>query len=201
MKKSYESELPCDYYEIKVVDAGNTKFSVLMNVVAVFTIAAIVATATILIKPAESFVESYNVLRNIILILAMLLYIILHELVHGIAYKLTTRHKLTFGLTLTVAYCGVPEIYVYRKTALISLLAPFLLFLPVFGMPIFLLENAWDKIYAAFLLGLHIGGCTGDLYDTYLYLFKFRSPDTLMRDTGPKQTFYIKQPTSPQKPD
>ena len=172
-----------------------------MNVVAVFTIAAIVATATILIKPAESFVESYNVLRNIILILAMLLYIILHELVHGIAYKLTTRCKLTFGLTLTVAYCGVPEIYVYRKTALISLLAPFLLFLPVFGTPIFLLENAWDKIYAAFLLGLHIGGCTGDLYDTYLYLFKFRSPDTLMRDIGPKQTFYIKQPTSPQNPD
>ena len=68
-------------------------------------------------------------------------------------------------------------------------------------MPIFLLENAWDKIYAAFLLGLHIGGCTGDLYDTYLYLFKFRSPDTLMRDTGPKQTFYIKQPTSPQNPN
>ena len=86
----------------------------------------------------------------------------------------------------------MPDIYVYRKAAMIALLAPFVVFTPVFLIPSFLFENAWDKFYCAVLLAMHIGGCVGDLYDTILYIFKFRSPDTLMRDTGPKQTFYTK---------
>ena len=45
----------------------------------------------------------------------------------------------------------------------------------------------------ALLLAVHIGGCVGDLYDAGLYRFRFRRPDTLMQDTGPKQTFYVKQ--------
>ena len=46
---------------------------------------------------------------------------------------------------------------------------------------------------AVILLGLHIGGCAGDLYDTRLYFTRFRDPMTLMRDTGPAQTFYVKK--------
>ena len=40
---------------------------------------------------------------------------------------------------------------------------------------------------------IHIGGCVGDLYDAALYLFRFRDPLTLMRDTGPKQSFYLRE--------
>lgn len=38
---------------------------------------------------------------------------------------------------------------------------------------------------------MNIGGCVGDLYDTLRYFFCFRSPDTLMRGTASKQTFYV----------
>lgn len=86
----------------------------------------------------------------------------------------------------------MPDIYVYRTPALIALLAPFVVFTIAFGVPLFFLTNEWDKVYCSALLALHVGGCCGDLYDTFLYLFKFKSSDTLMRDTGPKQTFYIK---------
>ena len=90
-----------------------------------------------------------------------------------------------------MAFCGVPEIYVYRRAALISLLAPFTVFTVLFGGAALLLPDAWDKVYAAVLLGLHLGGCAGDLYDTLLFLTRFRDPRTLMRDTGPKQTVYL----------
>ena len=61
----------------------------------------------------------------------------------------------------------------------------------VFGAAAFLLPNAWDKFYAALLLAVHVGGCTGDLWNTLLYLTRFRDPRTLTRDTGPLQSFYV----------
>ena len=191
MKRNCVDRLPEGYRETMIVDAKSTRFIIIMNLAALFLLAAVIVPAVLIIRPAD-FLEEYSQIRNLVLIAAMFLYIVLHELVHGLAYKLLTKQKLTFGITLTVAYCGVPNVYVYRKAAMIALLAPFLVFLPVFTVPIFLFENAWDKLYCAILLGLHISGCVGDLYDTMLYLFRFRSPDTLMRDTGPKQTFYEK---------
>ncbi len=129
--------------------------------------------------------------------LALIAYLVLHELAHGAAYRTLTHQKLRFGISPSAAFCGVPDIYVYRRTALISLLTPFVLFIPVFLIPAFLLPNAWDKIYVLFLFAMHIGGCSGDLYDTALYLFKFKDPATLMQDTGPKQTFIHQADESP----
>ena len=43
----------------------------------------------------------------------------------------------------------------------------------------------------AFIFGLHLGGCSGDLYVTYLFLTKFKNKKVLMRDTGPEQFFYV----------
>lgn len=130
-------------------------------------------------------------------LLALIAYLVLHELAHGAAYRTLTHQKLRFGISPSAAFCGVPDIYVYRRTALISLLTPFVLFIPVFLIPAFLLPNAWDKIYVLFLFAMHIGGCSGDLYDTALYLFKFKDPATLMQDTGPKQTFIHQADESP----
>lgn len=191
MKKRFEKVLPEGYSEAKTVDAADRKLGVIMNIAALAVMAAIVALTAALVRPGDFF-SAYSLPRNLILIGAMLAYIVLHELVHGLAYKCLTGEKLTFGLTLTVAYCGVPDIYVYRKTAMIALLAPFVVFLPVFLLPVLLCAEPWDQVYAAILLGMHVGGCAGDLYDTFLYLFRFRDPATLMRDTGPKQTFYKK---------
>ncbi|MBQ8772173.1 MAG: DUF3267 domain-containing protein [Clostridia bacterium] len=194
--KHYELELPQGYKEAQVIDAKDTKFGVIMNLVALAVMVLAVTIGCLILKPTweqlEQDVTSKGFIWHmLIFLLAMVVYIVLHELVHGAAYKLLTKQKLTFGLTLTVAYCGVPNIYVYRKAALISLLAPFVVFLPVFTALIFVVSLTFDKLLACYMLGMHIGGCSGDLYDTILYLFKYKSPKTLMRDTGPKQTFYV----------
>ena len=65
-------------------------------------------------------------------------------------------------------------------------------FSPFFLLAVLLIADPVSRYMAAFLLATHLGGCVGDLYDTGLYLFRFRDPDTLMQDTGPKQTFYTR---------
>ena len=204
--KTYEKELPQGYVEVKTVDVKHTKFGIILNIIAI-TVWAVILVITwfaLFARFDESFIDIVtnrilltnpwsNIARFAIFIVVMIAYIILHELVHGLMFKLFTKQKLTFGLTLTVAYCGVPDVYVYRKTALISLLAPFVVFLPVFLVPMFFLKNYFDVLLFAFMLGMHVGGCVGDLYDTFLFLFKYRDPSTLMRDFGPKQIIYVKQ--------
>lgn len=191
MHKKYEVNLPDGYSAAYVLDAKRFKTAFWMNIVVLLIAAAIMAASWFIIQP-QNFFQEYSLPRNLYLIAAMFIYIILHELAHGAAYKALTHRKLKFGFTLTVAYCGVPDIYVYRRTALIALLTPFFVFIPVFLIPAFLFTNGWDQFYAMFLFAMHISGCAGDLYDTALLLFKFRDPATLLRDTGPKQTFYTK---------
>ena len=192
MKKTFESTLPEGYREALLIDAGETKFSIFMNLAAIVLMVVVFVLVLPLLR-LTSF--SVNFLSPKVFLLTPMLigYIVAHELVHGIAYKLMTGQKLTYGFKLTVAYCGVPEIFVYRRTALVSLLAPFTVFTLLFGgLMLFLHDPGWRLVFA-FMLAIHIGGCVGDLYDTLLYLFRFRSPDTLMNDTGPAQRFYVKE--------
>ena len=123
----------------------------------------------------------------------MIGYIVLHELVHGIAYKIQTGEKLTFGISWSCAFCGVPNIYTYRRTAIVAVVSPFTIFTLLF-IPILILLYCFSPLYyllAAFIFGLHLGGCSGDLYVLYLLAVKFKDKKTLMRDTGPEQFFYI----------
>ncbi len=190
MAKNFERELPEGYKETLVIDATNKKLGIIFNLIAAAVTLAAVLIAYFVIKPDFT---KFDLLHLFLFVVVMFGYIVLHEIVHGIAYKALTGEKLKFGLTLSVAYCGVPDIYVYRKAALISLLAPFVTFTVIFGVLTFVLPTSLDKFCFAFMLGMHVGGCCGDLYDTFLYLFKFKSPTVLMRDTGPKQTFYVKE--------
>ena len=187
--KHYETELPQGYKEAYAIDAADKKIGLALNLVGGGLMAALLVLFALIIRP-RGFFENYTFSRNLIALGLLFAYLVLHELTHGAAYKLLTHQKLTFGLTATVAYCGVPDIYVYRRASIIALLAPFCVFNAVFGLAAILLPGAWDKMYAAALLAIHVGGCAGDLYDTWLYLTRFKRPDTLMRDTGPKQTFY-----------
>ena len=57
-------------------------------------------------------------------VVAIILYLILFLLTHGLVYKLFTKQKLKFGLTLTVAYCGLREGYVNKKLRLLQCLRP-----------------------------------------------------------------------------
>ncbi len=189
-QKNYEKELPAGYREVYTIDAADKKIGLLLNLIGGLLSVGILALAIWGIG-SFSFDAKALMLRLAVAGVTIFVYLVLHELTHGAAYKLLTHQKLKFGFTATVAFCGVPEIYVYRKTALISLLAPFLVFNLVFGLPMLLLPNPLDRVTSAFLFALHFGGCIGDLYDTFLYLTRFRDPKTLMRDTGPKQSFYL----------
>lgn len=192
MYKNYETELPDGYTAAQEVDIHSKTFATLMTV-ASFLPPLLLILAGIILLRGQMLELAVKV--PVLLILPLFLYIPLHELTHGVAYKCLTGHKLTFGISLTAAYCGVPDIYVYRRAALIALLAPTVLFSFVFLVPIFFVPGLTWRAMFAMLFAIHIGGCCGDLYDTWLYLTRYRSPDVLMRDFGPRQVFYTRQKT------
>lgn len=195
--ENYYKTLPEGYREVKVVDAKEKKTSV------VFTLCSLLLTALHLIPVLLTFgglrslYEQYGrtgmLVADLVFLVSIVLYLVLHELVHGAAYKALTHQKLTFGFTLTVAFCGVPDVYTSRKTALIALLAPFVTF-SVILIPLTIWFYSFNRLYyllSGILFAIHFGGCIGDLYMTYLLLFKFKDPRTLMNDTGPKQTIFV----------
>lgn len=197
--KHFEEKLPENYRLVKTVDATKAPFAVVFNLLSLVMMVGAFAvlyfafgTDVSLIK--EQFLtlpDFTKILALLLLVLGFIVYIVLHELVHGVVYKAFTKRKLTFGVTMTCAYCGVPDVFVYRTASLCALLAPFVIFSIAFIVPMFFLQNTvWFLLLAA-LFAMHFGGCVGDLYITVLYVFKFRDGKTLMRDTGPVQTFYL----------
>ena len=189
--KHWEKELPAGYREALVIDAkDNKKFVRGMGLASLLVFGAFLWIGIVTQWQAMKTQEpSTRVLMCFCL--SLIVYIALHELVHGAAYKLLTGQKLTFGFTLSVAFCGVPEIYVYRRASLISVLAPFVVFTVLSVILLIVIPDPWIRFYLFAFLGLHIGGCSGDLYNAWMYLTRFTDPRTLTRDTGPVQTFYV----------
>ena len=198
MNKYYEEKLPEGYVSVKSVDADNKKFGILMNLAALLIAASFGFIGWLITSPGlRSFItKSWAVF---IFFAGIIIYLILHELVHGAAYKLMTKRKLTFGVSLTCAFCGVPDVFVYRITALCSLAAPLVTFTVALVIPLFFISDPFARFFIILALGIHSGGCSGDIYDIILFLFKFRDPKTLMNDTGPKQTFYVPSTDDRQK--
>ena len=194
--ENYYKTLPEGYREAKIVDAKAKKTSIL------FTLFSFVLTVAVLLpiilncdydEISTSFRNKGTLVAYLVMIVGMIVYIILHELTHGIAYKALTHQKLTYGFTLTVAFCGVPDIYTSRRTALVALAAPFVTF-SVILLPLVLWFHSVNMLYYlvfGVIFSMHFGGCIGDLYMMYLLLFKYTDPRILMNDTGPKQTIYI----------
>ena len=194
--KNFEAELPSGYRQVKYINAKNKKFGIIFNLIALAVLAVVMVIASIPFMLGE-FVFELEIDNffavYFIFLLSMALYIVLHEIVHGIAYKALTGEKLTFGISWSCAYCGVPHVYTYRHTALISLVAPLITF-TVILVPLTVWLYFVNHVYyllSAFILGLHLGGCSGDIYCTILFLFKFKDKRTLMRDTGPEQFYYL----------
>ena len=195
--KHFETALPESYRQVYEIDAKDRKTAVILNVVATL-LAVLVFLPFALALGFRGLFQMRN--RGEILLMlgiylgGFIVYIVLHELVHGAAYKLLTHHKLTFGFALTVAYCGVPDIYVYRTASLIAILAPLVLFTVVFLPLALLMQTPALRLAFIMLFCSHVAGCVGDLYGTALMLFRFRDPKLLVRDTGPKQTYYLPEP-------
>ena len=197
MNKSFEKHLPDGYNQVFHLSASDVKVGVIFNLVAMIIMVAICLIAAIPVFCAEDMSIDLSVMGVYVCGGAMLLfvYMVLHELVHGIAYKITTGEKLRFGISWSCAFCGVPDIYTYRRTALIALVSPFILFtlilLPLAVLSYFVSVYLYAPVIL--ILATHIGGCAGDLYLTILLLFKYKDRDMLMRDTGPEQFIYLKE--------
>ena len=199
-EQNYEKELPLNYKQVFYINAKDAKFGIIFNLIALL-ICAIVLTFAILFLRLKSDFSFEKITADplqlflplLVLFVAMIAYVATHELTHGVAYKLLTGEKLTFGLSWSCAFCGVPHVYTYRKTALIAVISPFALFTLIFIPLLIVLYNISPIYYlvTAFLFGYHLGGCSGDLYVFILLATKFKNKKTLMKDTGPEQYFYI----------
>ncbi len=190
MKNCYE-ELPNNYQEVYCIDAKDKKVVIWFHIVNILLMAVVMVTCYFIkdVNLVNSLKNDNILIPTLIMLVGMVVYIILHELTHGIVYKIMTKRKLTFGMTLSVAFCGVPDVYVSKKTALFAILAPFVVFNIVYIVLLIIVPANIIAFYVILLFGIHFGGCVGDLYGTYVLLFKM-SNKCLMNDTGPKQTFY-----------
>lgn len=193
---NYYTDLPAGYREVFHIDAKSKKVGFVFTVVSlVITVASlfVIGLLTDLSSIADAVKEGSILIPYLVLLAGLFLYIVLHELVHGAAYKALTHQKLTFGITLTVAFCGVPDIYTSRKTALIALTAPLVVFSIVFLALMAGFRTSNPVYFAVFsiLFSIHLGGCVGDMYMTLLLMTRFKDPRLLMRDTGPAQTIYL----------
>ena len=193
---NFEKKLPRGYVEVKKINALDTKTGIILNAVALVIMAAVVLLGFIpYFTGALSFDFDSDgvILTAVVTALGIFVYIILHELVHGVAYKLLTKQKLTFGFSWSCAFCGVPDIYVSRRVALIALVAPLITFSLLLGGLWVLFFFVDTCLYAAMVIifAMHLGGCAGDMYVTILLLTSLRDRSLLMRDTGPEQSFYL----------
>ena len=197
--KNFERELPKGHEPALCINATNAKFGLL------FTLASFVVLAVVLfiaIMPIainergselwESIFDRYF-LNCLVALMGMIIYILLHELTHGMFYKIFTGEKLTFGMSWSCFYCGVPKIFVYRRAAMISAAAPLVIFTVILlSLTVYLyFVNLALYLISTVLLGIHLGGCCGDAYVIALLLFRFRDKKTLVRDTGPEQFFFV----------
>ncbi|MBQ8145660.1 MAG: DUF3267 domain-containing protein [Clostridia bacterium] len=193
--KSFERELPKGYKIALTINAKDKKTAIIFNLVSILVLIVVVAIAFVpFIFDFDRLIASeYTYTLPIWLFVLMIVYIFLHELIHGIAYKIQTGEKLTFGMSVSCAFCGVPKIFTYRKTALIAVLAPTVIIsgvlLPALVVCYFI--NAYTYLLLAFIFGMHLGGCCCDIYIAYLLLEKYKDDRTLMNDTGPKMTLFV----------
>ena len=196
--KTCETVLPENYSEVYHIDAKNKKTGILLNLCSFIPVIGILVLFACTVSPAEFGFEELSDFPKLLfffvgLLFGIFAYVVLHELTHGVVYKLLTKQKLTFGLSWSCAYCGVPNVYVYRKTALLALIAPFALFTLIL-LPltiVFAFMSVYLYIIFGFVFAMHFGGCSGDLYMFFLLLLKYKNPALLLRDSGPEQWLYL----------
>lgn len=194
--KNFEHALPDGYREELHINASDKKLGLILNLIAIAVMFAVIVGSVLIgsIKHESMEIFTKNPLIDVLIIfVAIMAYMVLHELVHGAAYKALTREKLTFGISWSCAFCGVPNILVYRKATLIAVSAPlvvFTLLLGGLGAALYFV-SPYAFLINSIVFGMHLGGCSGDIYLIYLLLFRFKDKETLIKDTGPEQFIYV----------
>ena len=189
--KDFEFEVPEGYRQVYHIDAADKKTGLKLTLGAMAILIVVVAVLFVF-ADLKSLDFGKLIEYDLAFIGIALVYIVVHELTHGAVYKALTHQKLRFGITWSAAFCGVPDIYTYRRTALLSLVAPLTVWTIVL-LPLTLWLRSVDTgwyITIGLVFAIHISGCVGDMYVTWLFLTKYKDPRTLMRDTGPEQWMY-----------
>lgn len=194
--KNYELELPDNYKLIKTIDGKNPKTALIMNILSL-VIAIIIFIIGLLVyycfnKELTSEFDEKALIVFLLYFVAYVIIIVAHELIHGLFYKMFTKQKLTFGITFSAAFCGIPNIYVKKKAAIITCIAPAVLISLILLISLLFVNNLLYFIFILLLFALHFGGCVGDFYIVILLIFKYSHKEILINDTGIKQTLYIK---------
>ena len=189
--KDFEFEVPEGYRQVYHIDAADKKTGIKLTLGAMAILIVVVAVLFVF-ADLKSLDFGKLIEYDLAFIGIALVYIVVHELTHGAVYKALTHQKLRFGITWSAAFCGVPDIYTYRRTALLSLVAPLTVWtIVLLPLTIWLrgVDTGW-YITIGLIFAIHISGCVGDMYVTWLFLTKYKDPRTLMRDTGPEQWMY-----------
>ena len=188
----YYLELPENYKLDKTIDMKKMSTNIFLNVL---NILFVIISFLILIPLKFKEIKIDNLIElSIVMFIALIgfiIYIVLHELTHGLFYKIFTKQKLTFGVSLTYAYCGVPNIYVRKKETIIACLSPLIIFSIIFLTLIFILPPNYINLSIIILFSFHFGGCSGDIFLSLILLTKYKK-DTYIKDTGPTQYIYKK---------
>lgn len=188
----FKTELPASYEEVYHIDATGKKTGILLNLAA-FGIMIVLAVPFVLGYHLKFVFPDDMLILYPVGLFGLIAYLVLHELTHGAAYKLLTRQKLTFGFSWSCAFCGVPDIYTSRATALTALAAPLVVF-TVLLLPLTIWLGTFSAplyMASAFIFCMHLSGCVGDIYMLLLLLFRYKDPALLMKDTGPAQSLYL----------
>lgn len=198
-EQNYCRQLPAGYTQAFYMNAKSAKVGLIFTLVSFVVLAVVMALSAVpmLLGAQPGYALMFEGMEAVFVMYGfcaiMLVYIVLHELVHGIAYKALTGEKLTFGISWSCAFCGVPNIYTYRRTSIISAAAPLVLFTAIMLPVQIVLFFVHPLLYwmMAFLMGIHLGGCCGDGFLVLLLLARFKDPRVLIRDTGPEQYIYV----------
>lgn len=193
---NYYKDLPQGFTENYCIDAKKVSIGIVLNILAGLIAVALIV-GLYLAKFGLNIHQFYEeepimlLIAALVFCVSMIVYLIVHELTHGAAYKLLTKQKLRFGMTLTVAYCGLKEGYTNKKTSLIATLAPFVLHSIWMIILICVLpDNVWALV-VIMLFAFHFGGCIGDLWVTCILSFRYCKKQVLISDDGPCQRFYL----------
>lgn len=190
--KTYEEKVPEGYVLKRKINFKDSKTSLILNGVGAGLMLLFLIPLLIVFTPKldASAIKWWHLL---VFTLAYLVYVTLHEFTHAIVGYALTHKKAKFGTNFIFAWCHFENVYFYKMSALLTVLAPFVIYSIALIIPAILVGNAVLKFYLLVFLVVHIGGCVGDLYDAIILLFLNNSKDVLMGEEKLEQLFYEKE--------
>lgn len=188
--KIYEKTLPEQYLEIAHVRFDDVKTGFYYDLKAVFPGIILTIMGWIIVNPTAA-----QVLISLAISAASVYpYFSLHEILHGLVVKVMTGQRVEIGFNKSGAYCGMPDVYMYRPVAVRCTAAPLVVFTILFGIGGIVLITAghWMFLPLGLLLTLHLLACRSDV-NLLKEMGKYTDSSLLIRDTGAEQWFYVQK--------